>query len=329
MTARHSYIDVKADLEAMLGPQRGQQLGSTYVEDYARIASLMTDEDACRVYLARLNDALIVKCRAKSMIDKDWWWNEQASLKTSSYKHTSKPDEAATVVKHNKVFTDFFREWEDAAGFNKGVQQVEGGKPSAPEIINLPGRAATLTEFVQPDDFRKYLLKHGYHWKDAGVGGRHGEFTHRIHWYIIIEYARANANWLTNKPIDLFTTCGEPVTVVKRGATVWDFMVDCGDNILVPNPGKLYGQGSVYRSPDNLHKFLCDDATRASKDLWCLAYLIWGRRQKRQFVGSERTTQDLQDYILKNNTDKEFRVVGFKTGQNVDAHGTIMWQVRK
>jgi Family of unknown function (DUF5636) len=328
MTAKHSFADVKADLEKMLGAERVQQVGATRVDDYARIASLLTDEDACRVYLARLNSELIGRCRAVNMIKKTLGV-ERKSLKTTSYQHPAKPDESTEVVKHNKVFTGFFKEWEDAAGFNQGVQQIEGGKPGSPETVNLPGRAATLTEFVEPNDFRKYLLKHGYHWKDAGVGGRHGEFTHRIHWYIIVEYARANPNWLTHTPIDLFKTCGEPSTVVKSGWTVWDYIVDCGDDILVPNGGKLYGQGSVYRSPDKLHKFLCDAATRSSKDLWCLAYLIWGRRQKREHVGSQQTTQDLQNYIEAHNTEKEFRVVGFKTGEGVTTHGTIMWQTRQ
>jgi len=328
MAAQHSVEDVRADLVQMLGDDRSEALGASYLDDFAKIASLMTDEGACRVYLARLNDALVTRCRQKKMIAKRYL-RETTTLKTTKYEHPSKPNQSAEVVKHNKVFTDFFNQWESLAGFNKAVQQVEGGLPSQPKNIDLPGRAPTLTEFVSPDDFRKYLLKHGFHWKDSGVGGRHGEFTHRIHWYIIIEYSRANPQWLTNEPIDLFKKCGDPVTVVKDGSTVWDYMVDSGDVIEVPIGGRLYKQKSYYRSPDNLHAFLCEDATRGSKDLWCLAYLIWGRRTKRQWVGSGQTTNDLQDYINKHNTESEFRVVGFKTGKGVETHGTIMWKTRQ
>lgn len=142
MTAKHSFADVKSDLETMLGAERVQQVGATRVDDHARIASLLTDEDACRVYLARLNSELVTRCRARNMIGKFFGF-ERKSLTTTRYQHPAKPDETAEVVKHNKVFTDFFRQWEDAAGFNQGVQQIEGGMPLAPKTINLPGRAAT------------------------------------------------------------------------------------------------------------------------------------------------------------------------------------------
>lgn len=335
MTAQQSVKDCKIELELLLGEERSQKLVA-YLEDYARIASLMTDVATCRIYLARLSTHLSFLCHERRMIVKGALGVPTRELKTKTYRKRGVQG-SRTVVKHNKVFTDFFNEWEALQGFNQGVTQVEGGRPSLPDqLINLPGQAPTLTEFVAPDDFRKYLLKHGYHWKDSGVGASHGEFTHRIHWYIICEYALAKPNWLSHKPIELFRKCGDPETVFPYGGKgIWDYIIDSGGKNIAPtqvtqggavNPNQM--KDNYFRQPEFLHSFLCQNETRDSADLWCLAYLIWGRAEKRRFVGGDRTTSDLQKYIEKHDHRDRFKVVGFKTGEGVKTHGTIMWKDR-
>jgi Family of unknown function (DUF5636) len=44
--------------------------------------------------------------------------------------------------------------------------------------------AATYLGYVQPEEFRQ-RLKQGMQFKDPTVPGGHGEFTHRIQWYLI------------------------------------------------------------------------------------------------------------------------------------------------
>lgn len=332
MTAQHSVKDCKKELEIRLGEEKSLAL-MAYLEDFARIASLMTDIDACRVYLARLSTHLSFMCHERKMIVKGGHGVPRQELKTQTLKHKGIQG-STTVVKHNKVFTDFFNQWESVQGFNQEVTQVEGGRPALPnQMINLPAQAPTLTEFVAPADFRKYLLKHGYHWKDSGVGSKHGEFTHRIHWYIICEYALANPHWLAHKPIELFKKCGDPETVFAGGNGIWDYLIDSGEKNIVPNnlndnPNPNQMKDNLFRQPEYLHKFLCSEATRSSTDLWCLAYLIWGRAEKRRFIGSVRTTEDLQTYIRKHRKDEQLRVLGFKTGEGIETHGTIMWKNR-
>jgi len=46
------------------------------------------------------------------------------------------------------------------------------------------GQAVTYLAFIEPDLFREQLRK-GRQWKDPTVPGAHGEFTHRIQWYMI------------------------------------------------------------------------------------------------------------------------------------------------
>lgn len=334
MTAMHTIDDCKTELTLLLGEERTGRL-EPYLDDFSKIASLMTDVESCRPYLARLSAQLSILCQERKMIAKAAVPGEaRSALKTKTYRHKG-VSESTTVVKHKKVFTDFFRDWENQHGFNKGVAQVEGGRPSRPtQMISLPARPPTLTEFVAPADFRKFLLKHGYHWKDAGVGGSHGEFTHRIHWYVICEYAMATPNWLTHTPVALFRLCGEPDTFFPYGDKgVWDYLVDSGSMNLFPaslrdtgaiNPN--HNQPNYFRCPETLHSYLCSNENRSSVDLWCLSYLIWGRAAKRRFVGAQRTTEDLQRYIQKHDRKGNLTVVGFKTGEGVDTHGTIMWK---
>ena len=229
------------------------------------------------------------------------------------------------IVKHHKVLTIFFSRWEETAGFNRGVEQREG---------YLPPKPATLTDFVHANDFRHYLLKHGYHWKDAGVGVPHGEFTHRIHWYMIGEKQNdSNSEWLANKPIDLFKELGMPSTsnqmfpwsASQKRVNIWDQIVDNrSDNHEFPDcPHR--GNANHFRMPENLHTYIQD--ARDSPDLWALGYLIWGRTEKRRNqndAGDNALRRQYQEYI-KNNKRKLI-ARGFTTGSNTPSSGTIIWK---
>ena len=166
--------------------------------------------------------------------------------------------------KHGNILKSYLDEWEREFGLNKGGH-IEEGKPT------LPGTTPLLTGFVQAADFRKYLLKHGYHWTDIGVAERHGEFTHRLHWCIICGKSAAEPNWLTNQPFRLFTECGEDWTAPGPNQTVWDYVVDFLDR---ENPDV------AYRNPENLHAFLIDDTTSKRQDLWAVAQIIRSRKRR-------------------------------------------------
>jgi hypothetical protein len=176
------------------------------------------------------------------------------------------------IHKHHKVMTSFFAQYEAKAGFNTGMlpDSLQTGELPA----QLPNSPATLTAFVNPTQFRKYLFQYGYHWKDAGVGWNHGEFTHRIHWYIVLEHLKKNPNWLEHKPIDLFRACALPQWRHTKDPNqgVWD---DIFDDL---------SSKDTFRSPETLHGYLklaADPAHPDHEAIWFLAQLVLGRAAKR------------------------------------------------
>jgi Family of unknown function (DUF5636) len=139
-----------------------------------------------------------------------------------------------------------------------------------------------------------------YHWKDAGVGWKHGEFTHRIQWYIILEFLRKNPNWLNHEPLDLFRACA-----LQKWRHASDPSKGVWDNIFDDLTSK-----NTFRSPETLHGFLKDAADPKHTDhsrVWFLAQLVLGRAAKR----------------LKENKN----VFEVPDGATTVAGKTIMWKV--
>jgi len=231
MTAQHSVATVKQDLiDALSRNGNPLQLADTYLDDYAKIGSLPTDKASCINQLTKINTALLAKVNERGMRHRGRYTNiQKRRLETANfeYTHQAKVETKQQSFRDTKgLLATFLSAWEDNVGFNQEVQQEEGG---------LPARTPELTEFLTGNDFRKYLLKHGYHWVDTAVGGSHGEFTHRLHWYIVCNHFN-QPNSLNHTPLQLFKKCGEPEachpasTAFKQPKdTVWDQIFDNSD----------------------------------------------------------------------------------------------------
>jgi hypothetical protein len=85
--------------------------------------------------------------------------------------------------------------FEKRQGFNAGpasheqmAERVSGGAANSDEhapAAPIGDKPPVLIGFVEPDVFVNFLIKYGYQWVDPGAGVDHGEFTHRIQWYLI------------------------------------------------------------------------------------------------------------------------------------------------
>ena len=263
----------------------------------------MTDKALCEATLSTLNGELRTSAASKQMFEKGTFWG---------YKDKSLVKTKDGVVKHHKILTDFFALFEARAGFNRGMSHVEGQKFEPDQTLIqsiegelnyyksikakgaeglaqaktrelefakkpvLPAHPLTLTGGVNAEYFRRYLLKHGYHWKDAGLGSSHGEFTHRLHWFMIVTWYEKGLLKFKgiDRPVDIFKKLAEPCCVGKGdNESVWDRIVDL-------NNGDDKSKGT-FRKPETLHSFLCDEKTQARDDLWVLSQLIAGRSRKR------------------------------------------------
>ena len=232
------------------------------LEDFAKIGSLMTDEAACKKHLKTLNDELLLHAGQRGLLSKLVKKNSQTLKDLPNNVNFKNP----IVVNIDRVVNSFFEAFEGQYGFNNNLLTAS----------DMPSFAPTLTEFVDPPSFREYLFKYGYHWKDPGVGWGHGEYTHRIHWYMVIKQNEENGAWLKHTPIQLFRACADQIWLHGKNKNaqtgIWD---DLFDN---------FGVGD-FRKAENLHDFLWDASYSDSPnhaEIWFLSQLIMGRAKPAQ-----------------------------------------------
>ena len=308
MAAKQSVSDMQDALNDLLTHVPNGK--ASMVEDYAKIASLMTDKEACDAALVALNAVLVNSAEQAQLRKTNWRGRYRDSLKSEKFRYTRSDGTVAEgkFKKHGNMLKTVLDRWEQQQGFNRETHSEEG-------LPSLPASTPLLTGFVQPPDFRKYLLKHGYHWTDIGVAERHGEFTHRLHWYIICRKSNAEPNWLTNDPVTLFKECGESWTVENgSGNTVWDTIVDFLDR-KNPEVG--------YRNPENLHAFLTADATCRRKDMWAVGQVIRSRKQRVALINE---TSGLGKKKLDSDLEVRADQLGDGLTKKGDISQHIIWQ---
>ena len=125
-----------------------------------------------------------------------------------------------------------------------------------------------------PTHFAHVLLANGAHWKDPGVNLAHGEYTHRIQWWVVIN-AKIK---LTHKPANLFRKLGGPECFFPnkgndepRSLFFWLFDTKDGANALAPTiqashkerPDQPYTDD--FRCPENFNRWMVNSPLASSK----------------------------------------------------------------
>jgi hypothetical protein len=246
---------IKAEIKLIVGQDKLDQLQANhagYLEDFCGLGVLMTDAETCYKALTVLN-SLLVNRLSKTTIP----------LKKSKLEKTEEGE-----VKHFGLLSNFFKAWEATWGFN-AAQNL----PMVPQNPKVPAHTVpTLTGFVSIDKFRTHLFAPGYHWKDPGVGVNHGEFTHRIQWYIATQVNVWNP-FLRKTPLEIFKMFANDLC---RGVgenvdkTVWDVVFD-----------RLLAK-TDFRTPEVLHAWFKQPGQQKDKNVGVLAQLIAGRSLKRE-----------------------------------------------
>lgn len=207
-------------------------LDKDFVSDCCAIGNLMTKADDCYEALKVLNGCLkkkLFQVQGNTPLDKGKGEGE---------------------LKQRGLLSGFFNVWEATFGFNAKATLTP-----------------TLTGFVRPDNFKAHLLQPGYHWKDPGVGVMHGEFSHRIQWYIVTQ-RNLTAKILKWPPLKIFEEFAQPNCSGNMG-TIWDDIVDATTK-------------TDFRTPDKLHSYLNDPEQLKDDNVDLLAQLISGRTAKRK-----------------------------------------------
>ena len=170
------------------------------IEKFARMAAMLENHDEVMKGLKRLNKALAME------IEDVLFERMEQGLES-------------TKGKYYKALKRVLEKEEGKYGFN------------AAEGLSTPQKRVTLTGIVPMEQFNA-LLRLGYHWKDPGAGVGHGEYAHRLQWYIFTTSNAANGY----HSLEMFKAMGSPdcLTQIKtlnvdgdKLITMWDFVLDC------------------------------------------------------------------------------------------------------
>jgi hypothetical protein len=174
-----------------------------------------------------------------------------------------------------------------------------------------PRKAQLYVSVVSPQNFRAQLAE-GRHWKDPGVPGAHGEFTHRIQWYVIVRSGALPAG----VPVRVFKSTADRVRALdppRNGATEVDLWQALCDRDLFNGGNTLAvraDSAADFRCPEHFSAYLVNQLDEGTYPL--LRGFLAARFQK-------RGGWDAQDYVAKKlyrrpyaqlTEDEQFRVIG-------------------
>lgn len=110
-------------------------------------------------------------------------------------------------------------------------------------------RLPNYAGFVYGNVFKESLtLKQ--HWKDVGAGDTHGEYSHRLQWYIVIK-----AGAIVSSPRNQEALVFQSMANFQRGKTnLWTYLFD-----QLKNSPSIGGDKEDFRSPENLNLWLVGD----------------------------------------------------------------------
>jgi Family of unknown function (DUF5636) len=239
--------------------------------DFCQIGALLSDEARCMGHLVELN-----KRMAKKLLSEMPFQLQPnprlVGLATPPQRLTAKEGKTAPPPPHGgpKYF----------GALRKVLHEAEHGWGFNTTSAAHPDGEVMLTGFVAPRSFEQLLLQQARHWKDPGTTLDHGEYTHRLQWWVICrEHETRGPYRLAGEPVDRFRQMPKYISqhwranyLLAAGAdedmakgqkglapeytqrTMWDYLFDAvptNDYRAATTPGT-----DTFRSPQNLNRYL-------------------------------------------------------------------------
>ena len=304
-----------------------QRDNDRYFDDFCKVGALLQDSDVCERNLDRLNKDMETKYAQKLKLAIDGYNLKNPNKQPTKNKFVDvllapkgpggflKPMQMQPASNPPLPEKDHFKFWgsldatlndnESRWGFNKDAKDFEKSYGSA------PGKTALLTGFVSPEWFQQNLQKAHRHWKDPMVPEGHGEFSHRLQWYIICSEQETDFGQkkyqllqsVSGAPHLMFATALEKYKLdpapgkAGREAWMWDLLVD-SFYAGVPGADESFGKTTTFRSPE----FMMTTFQRRQKpDL--LSLFIRYRLDKRNAMNLNKTNEEgeraSEAYVVK------------------------------
>jgi hypothetical protein len=310
-----SKADFKQEIMEYYFPEFCAGTESSFADDYAAIGAFLTRTDEVLRKLIPLERKLR-ELAAENARNQDQL-GQPIVVPTAKTIYDTKEGT-------RKVLTRALFDVETQAGFNgakagllhdnsvfgegRGAQvaltnqgRTTGGQRGSAVNVNLPAGVPLIIGSIHPTDFM-VLLKHGYAFKDVGAESAHGEFTHRLQWYAIIE-AKGELN-LANAPIDLYKKMWFRSTLGSRnlptGCSLYMWMALL-DNLSsaeeASNASTVAWTSNTFNSPEEMNKALTrrDYSAQGRLDegdptnLFVLRRILAARQGKRALGGYDAT----------------------------------------
>lgn len=185
----------------------------------------------------------------------------------------------------------------------------------------LNKKAQLYVSVIDPTVFRSQLAS-GYHWKDPGVPGSHGEFTHRIQWYLICKSGILGAR---GTAADVFKRTAQYVVQLMpavNGATETDLWQALCDRDRYNGAQSIAFRADStldFRCPEHFNEYMTNSLSYATYPV--LRSFLVARFQKRQnFDPQEYVAAKLfQKPYASLNRNEKATVLGQVGGQDIVA----------
>lgn len=220
------------------------------------------------------------------------------------------------------------------SGGDKGVlAQVLRTRELAHGFKAAPREIPTWTGVVSADTFFS-TIETGRVMKDVGVSFQHGEYTHRIQWYVIMVDYDLNRGAYNNTPLELYKNIyklGQTANPSGNRMNMWDCLFDrasfddWGEHTdRYPDPGDYFQArtpGSEFdcsfTCPENLNAYLLD--VNAGGALLHHLHAVLRRRHNKRTVNGDSGqafTQWKTQYIQKLKTEGRYSTAWWGEDKN-------------
>lgn len=242
----------------------GQPLtASPHFDDYVRIGRFLscgTREPLLRAALVALDETMTARAGKRVF---------KSSRAVSHFDAQRRAHGAGTAVPKDPDFAKLLTATLDSFERDHG-------------FVCLGERLPNYAGFVFGHVFREAIAQK-QHWKDVGAGPAHGEYTHRLQWYLLI-HARIVTSVPPNQEADVY----QSIAPWQKGKTnLWTFLFD---RMRSEDP-VVRDDADDFRCPENLNEWLTGDA--APDFCPVLRAFLRARESKRQ------ATYDMRTYLAK------------------------------
>lgn len=332
--------------------------------DLVRVGALLSDQETCLLYLSLLNEFLV------NEVERVVWLKGVPKSRPSPLERLTQKDIASRTAKgveygtkeidketaqfdktripkfHGALQT-VLRNMENQMGFNGVGTGVLDGEieqfANTYNSVTVKGATPTLKGFMHPNTFNDVLLKQGFHFKDPGAGIAHGEFSHRIQWFIIMcaHLLGRNGYTIRTEPLKLYALCGAIKTKYWTKAareknsfgsqygensdffdlSLFAYLCDCTTKSNTSVGPKA--ETGDFRCPELLNSRLISPAAAEDSGLYMLNNFLSARNTKRSFYEVRDRQSEFETGI-----DKKIKPHNISQGvglKEVEAQGEALW----